>query len=305
MLNSNTVFGSQIETKYKFINSTNNSGVVAGVTRSAPIYESQSDASRILGYVFTNQIIRVTDYKDDYSKIRFGSTFGYVPTDALVVDNDLVNLIVHNSAWFTKTVKIVTDTAQSYDWISGNPFTELKKGDSFQLRDLQGDYYVAIYTVLDDLGEEQNTLINIPVSSAKIEYNLKVTSFSDKEFISESQADLIDYACSFVGCPYVWGGNDPHTGADCSGFVKYVYNHFGYELPRCSWEQATVGTEVSLTELQPGDLIFYNRGERIGHVTMYIGDGQCVQARGSNYNICITRFDYSTPCKAVRILGED
>ena len=114
--------------------------------------------------------------------------------------------------------------------------------------------------------------------------------------------DLIDYACSFVGNAYVWGGDDPNTGADCSGFVKYVYNEFGIQLPRRSCDQATIGEEVSFDEMVPGDLVFYKRGDKIGHVAIYIGDGQVVQARGAAYGICITRYDYSTPAFARRVL---
>lgn len=97
--------------------------------------------------------------------------------------------------------------------------------------------------------------------------------------------EITNYACQFVGNPYVWGGTDPNTGADCSGFVQYVYAHFGVSLPRVSSDQVRVGTIVSsISEAQPGDLIFYSdngRDDGVYHVAMYLGGGKLVHASNS------------------------
>lgn len=88
-----------------------------------------------------------------------------------------------------------------------------------------------------------------------------------------SGGSIIDYACSFIGKPYVWGGTDPNTGADCSGFIQYVYRNFGISLPRSSYDQRNAGKEVSYSNAQPGDIICYS-----GHVAIYMGGGQIVHA---------------------------
>lgn len=97
--------------------------------------------------------------------------------------------------------------------------------------------------------------------------------------------EVTDYACSFVGKPYVWGGTDPNVGADCSGFVQYVYAHFGVSLPRTAHEQVTCGINVpSISEAQAGDLIFYtDTGTDAGvfHVVMYLGNNKIVHASNS------------------------
>jgi len=99
----------------------------------------------------------------------------------------------------------------------------------------------------------------------------------------------------------VYGGTSLTGGADCSGFIMSVFANFGYGLPHSSSAQSNCGTEVSLDALQPGDLLFYNNGGGIGHVTMYIGNGQVVHASSSTTGIIVSSVNYRTPCKARRI----
>ena len=96
-----------------------------------------------------------------------------------------------------------------------------------------------------------------------------------------SRSALVAYAETFVGCPYVWGGTSP-SGFDCSGFVQYVFAHFGISLPRTSYAQAGVGTGVSLAAAQPGDIIIWD-----GHAGIYIGNNQVVNALNPSYGVCI------------------
>jgi len=120
----------------------------------------------------------------------------------------------------------------------------------------------------------------------------------------QSGVDLANYACQFVGNPYVWGGTSLTNGADCSGFVMTLYAMWGYSLPHNAAAQSNYGTEVSLSDLQPGDLLFYSNGGGIGHVAIYIGGGMIVHAASSRDGIKTSAYNYSTPVKAVRILGQ-
>ena len=85
--------------------------------------------------------------------------------------------------------------------------------------------------------------------------------------------EIANFACQYVGNPYVAGGTSLTNGADCSGFVMSVYKNFGYSLPRSSYAQSGVGKSVSYAEAQPGDIIYYG-----GHVAIYIGNGRIVHA---------------------------
>lgn len=88
-------------------------------------------------------------------------------------------------------------------------------------------------------------------------------------------SSLIEYALTFQGVPYVYGGNGP-SSFDCAGFTCYVFAYFGISLPRVASDQQNVGTYVSRDGLQPGDLVFF--GSPAYHVGIYVGDGQFIEA---------------------------
>ena len=101
--------------------------------------------------------------------------------------------------------------------------------------------------------------------------------------------DIINYAMQFEGYPYVWGGDSPSTGFDCSGFVQYVYAHFGIDLPRTTFEQVNCGTPVSLSDVKPGDLVFEMPSpEGPNHVGIYIGNGKILDAMDPQNGVTIS-----------------
>lgn len=99
---------------------------------------------------------------------------------------------------------------------------------------------------------------------------------------------IVEYAKSFLGVPYVWGGHSP-KGFDCSGFTYYVFGHFGIKLPSSSYSYSSVGTKVSRSELQKGDILMWdiNRNGTVGHVGIYIGDGMFIHASSSHKKVVI------------------
>ena len=126
---------------------------------------------------------------------------------------------------------------------------------------------------------------------------------------------IVAYAKQFLGNPYVYAGTSLTNGADCSGFVQQVYKHFGYSgftmrifehfgvtTGRTSRDQAANGKEISLDQIQPGDLLFYASGKTINHVALYIGDGKIIHASTSKTGIIISTAYYRTPAKAVTFL---
>ena len=108
---------------------------------------------------------------------------------------------------------------------------------------------------------------------------------------------VIDYACQFIGNPYVWGGTSLTNGADCSGFVQSVYAHFGVSLPRTTYDMVNSGYAVSYEEALPGDLILYD-----GHVGLYMGDGTIVNAMNEADGIGICSATYTDIIAVRRVL---
>lgn len=108
---------------------------------------------------------------------------------------------------------------------------------------------------------------------------------------------IVDYACQFIGNPYVWGGTSLTEGADCSGFVQSVFAHFGISLPRTTWDMENVGTPVSYDQAVAGDIILYD-----GHVGIYMGNGEIVNAINSRRGIGILPATYTNILTVRRLI---
>jgi cell wall-associated NlpC family hydrolase len=98
----------------------------------------------------------------------------------------------------------------------------------------------------------------------------------------------VQFARRLLGVPYRWGGDSPSGGFDCSGFVRYVYSHFGLSLPHSSYADFDLGKRVSRGALRPGDLVFF---DGVGHVGMYVGDGRFIHAPHTGTSVQVTSLD--------------
>ena len=109
--------------------------------------------------------------------------------------------------------------------------------------------------------------------------------------------DIANFACRYVGNPYVAGGTSLTNGADCSGFTFAIYKEFGISLPRTSTAQRGAGREVSLSDAQPGDIVCY-----AGHVAIYIGGGRIVHASTPSTGIKYGNVNYKPVITVRRIV---
>lgn len=155
-------------------------------------------------------------------------------------------------------------------------------------------------------GKEEAEAFNYAVSreseeaqmTQEVQENVQQTETTEvsAQPASNGQA-IVDYACQFIGNPYVWGGTSLTDGADCSGFVQSVFAHFGISLPRTTYDQIYAGVEVSYDQAMPGDLICYD-----GHIGIYIGNGQIVNAQNPEQGIGISPATYTTILSVRRIV---
>lgn len=135
----------------------------------------------------------------------------------------------------------------------------------------------------------------------ELETALTIMEYRYGKGVTDIQMEVCEYAKQFVGNPYRWGGTSLTKGADCSGFTMSVLGKYGISLPHSSKAQANCGERIDLSEIQPGDLVFYG-GKNIHHVAIYIGNGQIVHAQSANTGIVISGMYYNTPTRAVRVL---
>ena len=126
---------------------------------------------------------------------------------------------------------------------------------------------------------------------------------------TEAGLEIVTYAETFLGTPYVYGGNGPNS-FDCSGFVKYVFTHFGYHINRTASTQLNNGTAVSKDQLQPGDVVFFkNAGDShaASHVGIYVGGETFIHAssdtREVEYSSLVTSNNAKKYIAARRIVG--
>lgn len=121
----------------------------------------------------------------------------------------------------------------------------------------------------------------------------KAAEEAEAKRVAKRQA-VVDFALQFEGNPYVYGGTSLTNGADCSGFVMSVFANFGYSLPRVAAAQCDASTKKDISQIEPGDLVFYGSGA-IDHVALYIGDGKIIHASGAATGIKISNYDYEQP----------
>jgi len=120
-----------------------------------------------------------------------------------------------------------------------------------------------------------------------------------EKIVSEKSDAIIEYAKKFMGVPYVWGGMSP-SGFDCSGFINYVFKGFGFGLTRTSYGLAELGKTVRLSELRPGDLMFFKarnlNSTRVGHVALVVdtSDGIIQFIHAARTGIRIDTFNNSS-----------
>lgn len=252
--------------------------------------------SKIVGKMEGDSGCEVLDVTDGMAHIISGSVEGYVSTGYLLIGDaaeKYANTIVKELATVTadglKMRMAPSLEAEVYDMVAyGEELEVLEKLDGWVAVEFDGQkvFVSADYVSVD----------------RKLKTALNMTEFLYGEGVSDVRVEICEYAKQFLGNPYVWGGTSLTKGADCSGFVLSIYKKFGVSLPHSSRAQANCGTKIKVSEMKPGDLVFYSNGRRINHVAMYIGGGQVIHASSPKTGIRISSTYYRKPVSAARVL---
>ncbi|MEU4920895.1 C40 family peptidase [Streptomyces parvus] len=141
----------------------------------------------------------------------------------------------------------------------------------------------------------------LSASSGASDSGSSASAPSSSSNVSGSAASIVAFAKAQVGDAYVSGGTGPNAW-DCSGLVQAAYRTAGIDLPRVSQSQSTAGTQVSLDNLQPGDILYWGGAGSAYHVAIYVGGGEFVGAQNSSTGTVQRSLDYDRPTGAVRVL---
>ena len=249
------------------------SGTVNAEGSSLRVRSQANTNSAVLGSLSHGTQVEVNAVTESgWYQISYNGAAGYVSGDYLTVA-DAAQLPVEKELVYARV------TASALNVRSG-PGTDYEKTDK-----------LSAGTVVEVL-EESNGWYKIDSGYISAEY---VTLVDASAAASSSKGqEIADYALTFVGYPYVYGGSSP-SGFDCSGFTKYVYSPFGYTLNRTASNQLQNGTPVSMGELQPGDLVMFKKSgtgsSAASHVGIYIGGGQFVHASTAKVGVIVSDLD--------------
>lgn len=155
----------------------------------------------------------------------------------------------------------------------------------------------AIRTAGKAISVDAETAFKYAESKEAEEQRLRAEAKERAKRLKKSGQAVVDYACQFIGNPYVWGGTSLTNGADCSGFVQAVYANFGVKMPRTSAQMRSVGRGVRYDEIIPGDVICYE-----GHVGIYAGDGKIINALNKRKGIVLSSATYKNIITVRRLL---
>lgn len=298
---------------------------IAKVSNYVNIRSKASESSKILGKLYNNSAATILEEQNDWVKVKSGKVTGYIKSDYLVTGSE-VDKIAEKAG--TKIAEVTTTTlnvrnkadidssiitmvpigeelkvlAEQEDWIK----ISVDNNSGFvssDYVDIKTEFKQAVSIEEEQERQRQENQNSQGSDSATMRQSSDGASSQSSGKSSSLRQNVVDYALRFQGNPYVWGGTSLTNGADCSGFTQSVFRHFGIGIPRTSRSQAGSGKRVSVSEVRPGDLIFYTKNGRINHVALYIGNGKVIGASSSKEGIRIKNMYYRTPYKAVSYFG--
>lgn len=292
--------------------------------RSAP-----DENSDWVGKLYADSAAQVLEYLDGWTKIRSGTAEGYVPAETLITGAEAQE---RSGEFENSTVTVTADVlnVRNGQGTGADILTQVRSGEQYEVTGdpvdgwypvnvsgtdgwVSGDYVIeeTSYSYGETKEEEEARIAEEEARKAQEQAEAEAAAVAGAEAgaqVSQSPAEVssaavttgqavIDYACQFIGNPYVWGGTSLTEGADCSGFVQSVYAHFGISLPRTTYDMVNSGYGVSYEEALPGDLILYD-----GHVGLYMGDGNIVNAMNEADGIGICSATYANIIAVRRVL---
>ncbi len=273
------------------LTSLNEDGSIVNVSYAVNVRQGAGLNTDVLTTLHNGKNVKVIGKQGEWYKVQVDGITGYIYQEYISI-NKTVNKDTHTSSLTNKTINnyassLISKTVNKDASNSANKTINKDTSNSTNKITNKDTNNSINKTVNKDTSNSASKTINKDTSNSTNKTINKDTSSST----GVTAQQVLAYAYQFEGYPYVWGGSSPSTGFDCSGFVQYVYAHFGINLPRTTFEQVNCGTPVSLNNIKPGDLVFeFGSSEGPNHVGIYIGNGQMIDAAGVGQGVTISKL---------------
>lgn len=301
---------------------SNRSGKVVNVTSNLRVRSGASTSSSVLGYLINGASVTITGENGNWYVISYNGGTGYVSKDYISVTGASSSAPSRGEEVNTtnKTGYVVNVTSnlrvRSAASTSSSVLGYLINGASVTITGESGNWYSINYS--GKTGYVCKDYISLTANGGSSTNNS-----------SSKYETILNAMKAHIGTPYVWGGsgellttaslnrlrsiypnanysraaqyvNKGYRAFDCSGLMQWGFAQAGISIGRSTWDQISAGHEVSLSNLQPGDLLFYSN---LTHVGMYVGNGQWIESPNSNANIRITSVPWGSVTRARRVLS--
>lgn len=215
-----------------------------------------------VGKIGEDMLLEVVEKDDEYAVISSGNLTGYVKIENLILGKNVSVKVKEYLEAELKDVDIYTLDKEAIE-------------ETFKVAETREE-------------EEARLAAEEAKRIAEEKAREKARKEAEERARRERGQSVVSYAKQFLGNPYVYGGTSLTNGTDCSGFVMRVYQNFGIQMPRTSSAMRGAGRAVSYSDMQPGDVVCYS-----GHVGIYAGNSQIVNAIDSAHGIGMTNVNYA------------
>lgn len=271
---------------------------IAHVDNHLNIRKEPSETASLVGKLPKNAACEILSIENGWAHITSGKVEGYCSVDYLYTDETAIFKAKEIASMIavvnTETLKVREEPNTESPVITLIPFAE-----ELEVEEIMDNGWVK-FSLDDETAYVSGEYVQV---EERLEKAVTMTELLYGQGVSDVRVSLVQYAKQFVGNPYVWGGTSLTNGADCSGFTMSIYKKYGVTLPHHAASQANQGTKISLSEAQPGDLVFYAKNGSINHVAIYIGSGQVVHASSPKTGIKISNVNYRTPAVVKRYIN--
>jgi len=249
-------------------------GGIVETSSSVNLRSGPSTSSQVLDRLSNGSRVAVLGQEDNWCKVAYEGTTGYMSSD-YVATQEVMNIEAGGAKVTTAVLNLRSKPTTDSEVVS-----RLSEGSVTKIIGINNGWFKVTYG--SNTGYICPDYVSVvPYSSSGSSNTAVASAYYSNSGTSDLRQEIVDYAKSFLGVRYVYGGSTP-KGFDCSGFTKYVFDHFNISLQRTSAKQySTSVTKIKKSALRPGDLVFFSSSKgssTVGHVGIFIGNNSFIHA---------------------------